>query len=82
MNKVENMSENINKLTIAVEKLALTQENLIKKVDNTEKEVSAIKEQPAKDWHEIKQKVIIAILSGLGSSIVAVIITLLAKGGF
>lgn len=80
--KCEGTTESINSLAISVEKMCVVQENMLREQQSLKKDVEEIKNQPVKDLHEIKQKVLIAVATMIASSIVSVLITLLAKGGF
>ena len=80
--KLEAVTTDINKLALSVEKLAINQSAMIEQQNELKKDVDEIKLQPAKDAHEIKQKVIIAVITFVATAVTSVLLTLLAKGGF
>lgn len=79
--RIEKVVDKINDLTLAISKMTTIQQGLIDEQKALRTDVDKIKEQPAKDAHEIKQKVIIAILTTLAGLAVGALITLMAKGG-
>ena len=79
--RLEKVVDKINDLTIAIGKMTTIQQGLIDGQNKLKKDVEEIKTQPAKDAHEVKQKVIIAIATCVATAITTAIITLLIKGG-
>lgn len=79
--RLEKVVDKINDLTVAIGKMTTVQQGLIDGQAKLKKDVEEIKTQPAKDAHEIKQKVIIAAITCVVTAVITVILTLLAKGG-
>lgn len=79
--RLEKVVDKINDLTVAIGKMTTIQQGLIDGQTKLKQDVEEIKTQPAKDAHDIKQKIIIAAVTCVTTAIVTVLITLLAKGG-
>ena len=79
--RLEKVVDKINDLTVAIGKMTTVQQGLIDGQAKLKQDVEEIKTQPAKDAHEIKQKVIIAAITCVVTAAITAIITLLAKGG-
>lgn len=72
--------DKIDSLTSAIAKMTVIQQDMIDEQKALRADVDGIKLQPAKDAHEIKQKIIIAIATCVATAVVTAIITLLIKG--
>ena len=83
--RLEKVVNKIDKLTVSIEKMAVVQTDMIEEQKELKKDVTEIKEQPAKDAHDNKQKIIQAIITTATGLIVGALITLVAmvlvKGG-
>ena len=83
--ELRNVTGEINRLALSIEKIAMNQTSLIEQTKQLREDVDNIKEQPAKDAHETKQKIINAIITTATGLIVGALITLvamvIAKGG-
>ena len=77
--KCESKDEILNKLVISVEKMAVVQEGMLKEQQKQREEISKIKEQPAEDYREIRQKVIISIITGVVGAILGAVLALIIK---
>lgn len=84
--RLERVVDKIDKLAVSIEKMAVVQTDLVEEQKLLKKDVDKIKEQPAKDAHENKQKFIQAIITTSTGLIIGALITLIAmviaKGGF
>lgn len=72
--RLEKVIDKIDNLTTSINKMAVTQENLVKEQQEVKKDLNVLKEQPGKDAHEIKLRVIIAIITAITSAIIAFIL--------
>lgn len=72
--RIEKVVDKIDNLTASINKMAVTQENLVKEQQEVKKDLNTLKEQPGKDAHEIKLRVIIAIITAITSAIIAFIL--------
>lgn len=79
--RLEKVVDKINDLTVAIGKMTTVQQSLIDGQAALKQDVEEIKTQPARDAHEVKQKVIIAAITCVVTAAITAIITLLAKGG-
>lgn len=79
LKRLETITTDLNKLTLSVEKLAMNQTVMLEQQKELTNDVNTIKNQPAKDLHEIKLKVIIAIVTALPSALIGSLVTLLVK---
>lgn len=83
--RLEKVVDKIDKLTVSIEKMTVIQQDMIDEQKAIKEDVNNIKEQPAKDAHEIKQKIINSIITTAVGLVVGALITLvamvLAKGG-
>lgn len=61
----DRLVENVNQLAISVEKLAINQKTLTDNQNKIKKDVEEMKEQPAKDYRDLKRTIVTAILTGL-----------------
>lgn len=77
--RLERVVDKIDKLTVSIEKMAVVQQDLVEEQKDLRNDVNKIQEQPAKDAHEIKQKVIIAIITAVVSAIVGALLALVIK---
>lgn len=61
----DRLVENVNQLAISVEKLAINQKSLTDNQNKIREDVEEMKEQPAKDYRDLKKTIITAIITGL-----------------
>ena len=61
----DRLVENVNQLSISVEKLAINQETLTHSQNKIKEDVEEIKTQPVKDYRDLKKTIITAIITGL-----------------
>lgn len=81
LDKLETLSEGINKLVLQVQRIADNQSAMLEQQKDLKKDVDEIKSQPVKDAHDLKSKVISAIVVGVVSAIVGALLALVIKGG-
>lgn len=79
--KLEKVIDKINDLTVSIGKMTLIQQGLIDEQKDMRSDLDKIKEQPAKDAHEIKMKVILSIITTVAGAIVGALLALIIKGG-
>lgn len=79
--KLEKVIDKINDLTVSIGKMTLIQQGLIDEQKDMRSDLDKIKEQPAKDAHEMKMTVIKCIVTGVLSAIASALLTLILKGG-
>ena len=65
MDNLEKLTESVNKLALALERMTARQETVEKKVDEMRGDVDDIKEKPAKRW-ELVVGAVISALVGAG----------------
>ena len=80
--RLERVVDKIDKLAISIEKMAVVQTDLVEEQKSLKKDVDKIKEQPAKDAHDIKIKVILSIITTITGAILGALLALIIKGGF
>jgi len=61
----DKLIQNVNQLAISVEKLALSQRALTDEQKEIKKDVAEMKEQPLKDYRDLKKAIIISIATGI-----------------
>ena len=74
---LEDNFRQLNSLTIAVEKLALSMENMLKEQKKQGERLEILEGVPKKNWDSLKYGVIGALASGIGSAIIAMILNYL-----
>jgi len=86
LNKFDKLAESINDLALSVKEIAVNQTAMLNDMKEeketrktNEKRITALELQPAKNAQEIRQKVIIAIITGCIGAIVGAIMGLLLK---
>lgn len=79
VNRLENVVDKIDNLAISIERLAVNQSRMLEQQTSLRKDVDEIKNQPIKDIHEIKQKVIIAVITSIIGIIIGSFFTLILK---
>ena len=86
LNKADELAKSINDLALSVKEIAMNQTAMLqdmkdeKEIRKTnEQRLSALELQPAKDAREIRQKVIIAIITGILGAVVGALMGLLLK---
>lgn len=77
--RVENVADKIDNLAISIERLAVNQSMMLEQQTSLKKDVDEIKNQPIKDLHEIKQKVIIGVITSVIGIIIGAFLTLILK---
>ena len=79
VDRIELLNEQVNKITVSIEKMCVIQSQMIEEQKELRKDVIFLKELPAKNAREVKQKVVIAIVTGVVSTILGAIIALTIK---
>lgn len=79
LSKHEESINNIQRLAIAIEKIAEKTNNISDKVDQIDDRLSTVENQPVKRWEKARELVLTAILTGLAGLVVGVITTILFK---
>lgn len=77
--KLEKVVDKIDNLTVSIEKMTLVQQGLIDEQKSIRQDVDGIKEQPAKEAHEIKMTIIKCIVTGVVGAIIGALIALIIK---
>lgn len=80
VSELKSVTNEINKLAISIEKIAINQTTMIEESKQLKKDVDAIKEQSNKDAHDIKMTILKCIITGVLSAIVGAIMVLIIKG--
>lgn len=71
--KLETSYENLNRLTIAVEKMAVSMDNMAEKQTDIARRLSDLEKEPADHWRQMKSGIIGAIATAIGAAIIAVL---------
>ena len=79
VDKVEKVTTEIYKMGTNVERLTINQTVMLEQLASLKKDVDEIKNQPIKDLHEIKQKVIIGVITAIVGIIIGAFFTLILK---
>lgn len=79
VNRLENVVDKIDNLAISIERLAVNQSRMLEQQTSLRKDVDEMKNQPLKDIHEIKQKVIIAVITSVLGIIIGAVFALILK---
>ena len=61
----DKLIENVNQLAISVEKLAINQKTLSDNQTKIKADVEEMKEQPLKDYRDLRRTIVTAIVTGL-----------------
>lgn len=80
VNRLENLTTEINKLAMNVEKIAINQTTMLEQQNSLKKDVEEIKEQPAKDAHDMKMTILKCIATGIIGALIGAILALIIKG--
>ena len=76
---LEKAFEQHNKLALAVEKMAINMEQMLKEQKKQGEELDELKNAPVKNWNTIKTSILSAIGGALGTVIIALIVFGLTK---
>jgi len=71
MIKVESLVENINSLTISVEKFSVVLYNQVDEQKKTNERLDRIESEPRDIWKNVKTQVIVALITGIVTFIMA-----------
>lgn len=77
VNRLENITTEINKLALSIEKIATNQTAMLEQQKQLRNDVDQIRDQPAKDAHDIKMTVIKCVVSGVVSAIIGALLALI-----
>lgn len=77
VNRLENITTEINKLALSIEKIATNQTAMLEQQKQLRNDVDQIKDQPVKDAHDIKMTVIKCVVSGVVSAIIGALLALI-----
>ncbi len=69
LGKVEAIAENINNLTISVERMSVVLESQVKEQIETNARLKRIENEPRDAWKNVKSQVIAALISGIITAI-------------
>lgn len=79
VSKLEKITNEINTLALNIEKIAINQTTMIEQQKQLRTDLDEIREQPAKDAHDIKITVIKCVITGVISAIVGALIALVIR---
>lgn len=79
-NRLEKVVDKIDNLTVSIEKMTIVQQEMLKEQKKVRDDVDKIKEQPVKDAHEIKMKIISCIATGVVGAVLGALLALIIKG--
>ena len=86
MVKVEDLTKNVNELAISVKELAVNQSRMLDEMkeekqhrERVEERVATLELKPSRNAEEIKQKVIIAVITAIIGGLVGAFLTLILK---
>ena len=77
VNRLENITTEINKLALSIEKIATNQTAMLEQQKQLRNDVDQIKDQPVRDAHDIKMTVIKCVVSGVVSAIIGALLALI-----
>ena len=80
MERIEKVVNKIDNLTVSIERMTIIQQEMLDEQKRVRADVDKIKEQPVKDAHEIKMKIIVSVLTGITGVILGAIMALIIKG--
>lgn len=75
---LEEALKNQNKLALAVEKLALNMEQMLKEQQKQGERIDELEEAPAKKWNTVVTAILSAIGGAIGTGVIAVLINFMA----
>ena len=81
LDKLEELSEGVNKIALSVQRIADNQSAMIEQQKDLKKDVDEIKSQPVKDAHSLKMTVVTIIITAVVSTIIGALLALIIKGG-
>lgn len=73
--KLESATEQINALTIAVEKMAISTETMAKELGSQGKRLDDLENVPGKNWTALQTGIINAVAAAIGGGLIAAIIS-------
>lgn len=76
---LEKALEQQNKLALAVEKMAINMESMLKEQKKQGEELEELKNAPIKNWNTVKASILSAIGGALGTAIIGLIVFGLSK---
>lgn len=79
VDRLDRVVDKINSLALSIEKMAYVQQGLIEGQNKIKDDVEKIKEQPVKDAHDTKQKIIQAIITTVVGALVGALLALVIK---
>ena len=71
LDKLEESTEAINRMTISLEKMALKQDAMNTKVDNLTTDVETLKAEPGKRWKFVVEKIIYFVVAAVVGFVLA-----------
>lgn len=80
VNRLEKVVDKIDNLTVSIEKNTIVQQEMLKEQKKMRDDVDKLKEQPAKDAHELKMKIVTCIITGVIGAILGALMALIIKG--
>ena len=72
---IETALENQNKLALAVEKLAINMETMLKEQQKQGERLEELEKVPAKNWNTVKASILSAIGGAIGTGIIATLLS-------
>lgn len=80
VNRLEKVVDKIDNLTVSIERMTIAQQGIIDEQKKVRADVDKIKEQPVKDAHEIKMKIISCVITGVVGAVLGALLALIIKG--
>lgn len=74
---IEKTLEQLNKIALAVEKMAMNMESMLKEQQKQGKELEELKNAPAKKWNTMTTAILSAIGGAVGTGLIAVLVNYL-----
>ena len=81
MDKLEVITENLNKLALAVQQIADNQSQMLDQQTILKKDVESLKKQPVDDAKYYKREIVKSVIVGIASAILGALLALIIKGG-
>ena len=86
VDRLESIAVDINKLAVSVERLAINQSQMLEEqraqkdaTDGLKVEIDEIKLKPAKDAHDLKNKIIVSVVTGVIGAILGAVFAMIFK---
>lgn len=73
LSKLEDAVQNLNRLTVAVERMAMSMDHMAEKQEDMSTRLGELEREPADHWRQMKSGIIGAIATAVGAAIIAVL---------